>query len=208
MKLNLKHTIIPALSIALFVLGACGGPTKKDYSKEVDEGTFNGNKFTSQALGWTMEFPDNWIITNKSSLESMDERSKELVDDTTSNMSGIKRTLAFQKNFENNFQSSWEEFSGDEASYKRVIAQNHQLIYNNYLDQRIFADTVAGTLKVNGVTFDTYELSLNDREAKVFTTQLLMNALVKGKFMTVTISYNNDADKKKMLGLFKESSFK
>lgn len=206
--MNLKHTIIPALSIALFILGACGGPAKKDYSKEVDEGTFDGNTFTSKALGWTMEFPDNWIITSKSSLESLDERSKASVDDTTSDMSGIKRTLAFQKNFENNFQSSWEDFSGDEASYKRIIANNHQLIYNNYLQRRMYTDTVAGKLTVSGVTFDTFEVSINDREAKVFATQLLMNALVKGKFMTVTISYNNDADKKKMLGLFKNSTFK
>lgn len=206
--MNLKHAIIPAVSIALFILGACGGPAKKDYSKEVDEGTFDGNKYTSQALGWTMEFPDNWIITSKSSLESLDERSKASVDDTTSDMSGIKRTLAFQKNFENNFQSSWEDFSGDEASYKRIIANNHQMIYNNYLQRRMYTDTVAGKLTVSGVTFDTFEVSINDREAKVFATQLLMNALVKGKFMTVTISYNNEADKKKMLDLFKKSTFK
>ena len=206
--MNLKHTILPALSLAFFLLAACSGPAKKDYSKEVDEGTFNGNKYTSQALGWTMEFPDNWIITSKSSLESLDERSKELVDDTTSNMTGLKRTLAFQKNFENNFQSSWEEFSGDEAAYRRIIAQNHLMIYNNYLERKVYADTVAGTLKVDGVTFDTYELSLNDRQAKVFTTQLLMNAVVKGKFMNVTISYDNDADKEKILGLFKKSTFK
>ena len=206
--MNLKHAIIPALSIAFFLLGACGGPVKKDYSKEVDEGTFKGNVYTSQALGWTMEFPDNWIVTSKSSLEALDQRSKELVDDTTSNMSGLKRTLAFQKNFENNFQSTWEEFSGDEASYKRIVTQNHQLIYNNYLERKIFADTTAGKLTVSGVTFDTFELSLNDREAKVFTTQLLMNALVKGKFMTVIISYDNAADKEKILGLFRKSTFK
>ncbi len=206
--MNLKQAILPALSLALFLLAACGGPAKKDYSKEVDEGTFSGNTYTSQALGWTMEFPDNWIITSKSSLEALDERSKELVDDTTSNMSGLKRTLAFQKNFDNNFQSSWEEFSGDEASYRRIIARNHLLIYTNYLERKIYSDTVAGTLKVSGVTFDTYELSLNDREAKVFTTQLLLNAVIKGKFMNVTISYDNDADKEKILGLFKKSTFK
>ncbi len=206
--MNLKHVIIPALSIALFVLGACGGPTKKDYSKEVDEGTFDGNKYTSQALGWTMEFPDNWIITSKSSLESLDKRSKEVVDDTTSNMSGIKRTLAFQKNFDNNFQSMWEDFSGDETEYKRIVANNHIMIYTNYLEQRMYADTTPGKLTVSGVTFDTYEVALNDKEGKVFATQLLLNALVKKKFMTVTISYNNDADKQKMLGLFKKSTFK
>lgn len=206
--MNLKHAIIPALSIALFLLNACGGGPKKDYSKEVDEGTFNGNTFTSQALGWTMEFPDNWIVTSKSSLESMDERSKLAAGDSVSDMSGIKRTLAFQKNFDNNFQSSWEEFSGDEAAYKRHIYEIHSMIYENYLSQRISLDSTAGQLKVSGVTFDTYEISLYDKTNKNFANQLLMTSLLKNKLMTVTIAYNNDADKKKILGLFKKSTFK
>lgn len=204
----MKHVIIPVLSIALFVLGACGGTTKKDYSKEVDEGTFDGNKFTSQALGWTMEFPDNWIITTKSSLESMDERSKLAAGDSVSDMSGIKRTLAFQKNYDNNFQSTWEEFSGDEAQYKRIISTTHEMIYTNYLDQRTSLDSVAGKLNVNRVTFDTYQVSLFDRDNKNFANQLLLTAIVKNKFMSITITYNNDADKKKILGLFQKSTFK
>lgn len=206
--MNPKHTIIPFLSIALFLVTACGGPTKKDYSKEVDEGTFNENKFTSQALGWTMEFPDNWIVTTKSSLESMDDRSKEALGDSVSDMSGIKRTLAFQKNYDNNFQSSWENFSGDLTAYKRHIYSIHSMIYDNYLGQRTYLDTVAGQLNVSGVTFDTYQISLYDRDNKNFANQLLLTALIKNKFMTVTIAYNNEADKKKMLDLFKGSTFK
>ena len=204
----MKHAIIPVLSIALFVLGACGGTTKKDYSKEVDEGTFNGNTFTSQALGWTMEFPDNWIVTTKSSLESMDERSKLATGDSVSDMSGIKRTLAFQKNYDNNFQSTWEEFSGDQAKYKRIISNIHEMIYTNYLDQRTYLDSVAGKLEVSGVTFDTYQISLFDRDNKNFANQLLLTAVVKNKFMSVTIAYNNDADRKKIVGLFQKSTFK
>lgn len=204
----MKYAFIPLLTITLLALGACGGGTKKDYSKEVDEGTFNGNKYTSEALGWSMEFPDNWIITSKSSLESLDQRSKEAIGDTSANMSGIKRTLAFQKNYENNFQSTWEAFSGDEAQYKRIISDMHLTIYNNYLDQRTPLDSVAGQLTVSGMTFDTYQISLFDKNAKNFANQLLMTAIVKDKFMTVTIGFNNDADKKKMLDLFKKSTFK
>jgi hypothetical protein len=204
----MKYIIIPVLTFALFLLGSCGAPAKKDYSKEVDEGTFSGNKFTSQALGWTMEFPDNWTITKKSSLESLDQRSKEITEDTTSNMAGIQRTLAFQKNYDNNFQSTWEAFSEDEIAYKRIISGIHKTIYTNYLDQRTPLDSVAGQLKVSGITFDTYQISLFDKNAKNFANQLLMTALVKNKFMTVTIAYNNDADKKKMLDLFKGSTFK
>lgn len=206
-NMKLRHILIPAFAFSLLLVGACGGAAKKDYSKEVDEGTFDGNNYTSQALGWTMEFPDNWIVTTKSSLESMDERSKNASSDS-SDMSGIKRTLAFQKNFDNNFQSTWEEFPGDEAAYKSRVSEIHTMIYDNYLSQRTSLDTVAGQLKVSGVTFDSYQVSLYDKYNKNFGNQLLLTSLVKGKFMTVTIAYNNDADKKKILDLFKGSTFK
>ncbi|MNJ86255.1 hypothetical protein D3C87_37460 [compost metagenome] len=205
--MKLKHILIPALSFSLLLVSACGGAAKKDYSKEVDEGTFDGNKFTSQALGWTMEFPDNWIVTTKSSLESMDERSKSASSDS-SDMSGVKRTLAFQKNYDNNFQSTWEEFSGDEAAYKSHVSSIHRLIYDNYLTQRTSLDTVAGQLKVSNVTFDSYQISLYDKYNKNFANQLLLTSIVKNKLMTVTIAYDNDADKKKILDLFKKSTFK
>lgn len=199
--------ILPALAFSLIVLGACGGPAKKDYSKEVDEGTFDGNTYTSQALGWTMEFPDNWIVTTKSSLEAMDARSKDASSDS-SDMSGIKRTLAFQKNFDNNFQSTWEAFPGDETAYKNRVSEIHTMIYDNYLSQRTSLDTVAGQLTVSGVTFDSYQVSLYDKTNANFANQLFLTSLVQGKFMTVTIAYNNDADKKKILDLFKKSTFK
>ncbi len=82
------------------------------------------------------------------------------------------------------------------------------MIYDNYLSQRISLDSTAGKLTVSGVTFDTYEISLYDKTNKNFANQLLMTSIVKDKFMTVTIAYNNEADKKKILGLFKKSTFK
>lgn len=199
---------ILGLASILFFLTACGGSsTPKDYSKEVDEGTFSGNTYTSEALGWTMEFPENWIITSKSSLETLDQRSKEISEDSSANMSGIQRTLAFQKNFNNNFRSTWESFDGDAASYKRVVNSIRESIYTNYLDQRTTMDTTSSTLKIGNVTFDAYQLALYDKTRKNFGNQILYTALVNGKFMTVTIAYDNEADREKMVGLFQKSRF-
>lgn len=204
-----KTKVISSLcSLLLFITACGGGANTKDYSKEVDEGTFQGNNFTSEALGWTMSFPDNWIITKKSSLESLDKRSKAISEDSTVNMSGIKRTLAFQKNFNNNFQSTWEEFEGDENDYKRILYSMREMIYENYLDQRTTMDTTAGTEVIGGITFDRFQLALYDRTNKNFANQLLYTALVNGKFMTVTIAYDNEADKEKIVGLFRASKFK
>jgi hypothetical protein len=204
-------SLLIAVSIAssLTLFTSCGGGTKKDYSKEVDEGKFNGNSYHSDKLNWTMEFPSNWQITSKSSLVSMDERSKMATGDTTSDMSGIKRLLAFQKNYENNFQSTMEDFSGkSKETYYSIIHQNHEKIYNNYLDQRSGIDTASMVVTIDGQEFDMFELKLFTRKGVNFASQILFNALINEQFVTVAIAYDNLEDREKMIGLFMKSKFK
>lgn len=198
---------------ALFVTGAllltaCGGGAKPDYSNEVDEGSFDGNKYHSPTLGWTMEFPDNWLITKKASIQALDERSKIAAEDSTSDMSGVKLLLAFQKNFDNSFQSNMQEFKGkSQQAYYDVMYAMHQTIYNNYLDQRTPLDTAAVSIVVGKMKFDGYDINLFDKEHKNFANQLLITGVVNEQFMTVTIVYNNKEDKDKMLKLFTSSKF-
>lgn len=200
-------TALLILSASTWVVSSCG-ETKRDYSQEVDEGSFDGNTYHSATLGWTMKFPEDWTITSKKSLESLDERSKLASGDTSSDMSGIKRLLAFQKNFNNNFSSTMENFQGQsESNYRDIIHQMHETIYNNYLDQRTGMDTVSGTLKIGKVTFDQFQISLYDKTGKNFANQMLLTSVVNNQFMAVTIVYDNEADKTKILNLFKESSF-
>lgn len=199
--------IISYLSILFFVTSCGGSNTPKDYSKEVDEGSFKDTTFTSEALGWSMNFPANWTITKKSSLEQLDERSKEISNDD-SNTAGIKRTLAFQKNYNNNFQSTWETFDGSETDYKTYLKNTHTSIYNNYLDQRITMDTMSEQLTIDKQTFDGFQVKLFDRTGKNYGTQLLYSALRNGKLMNVTIAFDNETDRGRILDLFKHSTFK
>ena len=110
----MKHTFfaLSLLATALFLTNCTNNvPVKKDYAKEVDEGTFSGNTYSNKVLGWKITFPDTWIVTEKKSLENADERSKAMVGDTTTSTKTIKRLLAFQKNFDNNFQSTREDLT-------------------------------------------------------------------------------------------------
>ncbi len=195
------------ISCLLILMYSCGQSTPKDYSKEVDEGTFKDTTYTSEVLGWSMDFPANWTITSKSSLEQLDQRSKE-ISNNDSNTQGIKRTLAFQKNFNNNFQSTWETYEGTKQDYKAFIRSTRESIYNNYLDQRVTMDTVTSTLKIGNVVFDVFSIKLYDRTGKNYATQLLYTTIRNQKLMTVTIAYDNDLDKKRITDLFNNSIFR
>jgi hypothetical protein len=208
----MKHTFfaLSLLATALFLTNCTNNvPVKKDYAKEVDEGTFSGNTYSNKVLGWEITFPDTWIVTEKKSLENADERSKAMVGDTTTSTKTIKRLLAFQKNFDNNFQSTREDFKGrDQASYQAIKHAVRKQVYFGYLDQRFNVDTTASIDKIDGVAFDCFEIMLYDQTGKKFATQLLYSTILKDSYFNVIINYSNEKDKATLLNAFKKSTFK
>lgn len=208
----MKHTFfaLSLLATALFLTNCTNNvPIKKDYAKEVDEGTFSGNTYSNKVLGWKITFPDTWIVTEKKSLENADERSKAMVGDTTTSTKTIKRLLAFQKNFDNNFQSTREDFKGrDKASYQAIKHAVRKQVYFGYLDQRFNVDTTASIDKIDGVAFDCFEIMLYDQTGKKFATQLLYSTILKDSYFNVIINYSNEKDKATLLNAFKKSTFK
>jgi hypothetical protein len=208
----MKHTFfaLSLLATALFLTNCTNNvPVKKDYAKEVDEGTFSGNTYSNKVLDWEITFPDTWIVTEKKSLENADERSKAMVGDTTTSTKTIKRLLAFQKNFDNNFQSTREDFKGrNQASYQAIKHAVRKQVYFGYLDQRFNVDTTASIDKIDGVTFDCFEIMLYDQTGKKFATQLLYSTILKDSYFNVIINYSNEKDKATLLNAFKKSTFK
>jgi hypothetical protein len=208
----MKHTFfaLSLLATALFLTNCTNNvPIKKDYAKEVDEGTFSGNTYSNKLLGWEITFPDTWIVTEKKSLENADERSKAMVGDTTTSTKTIKRLLAFQKNFDNNFQSTREDFKGrDQASYQAIKHAVRKQVYFGYLDQRFNVDTTSSIDNIDGVAFDCFEIMLYDQTGKKFATQLLYSTILKDSYFNVIINYSNEKDKATLLNAFKKSTFK
>ena len=197
------------LTIALLV-NSCSNslPEKKDYSKEVDEGSFSGNTYSNKVLGWEITFPETWIVTEKKSLENADERSKAMVGDTTTSTKTINRLLAFQKNYDNNFQSTREDFKGrDAASYHAIKNAVRKQVYFAYLDQRFNVDTTSSSEKVDGVAFDCFEIKLFDQTGKKFATQLLYSTIRNESYFNVIINYSNEKDKATLLNTFRKSRF-
>lgn len=208
MKTSLQ--LIAALAFLGFTLTRCGGeaPAKKDFSKEVDEGKFNGSTYTNETLGWKITFPETWIVTSKSSLEAMDKRSKEVSGDAAVSTDGIERLLAFQKNFDNNFQSTREPFNGKgDAAYQQIKYSIREKLYLSYLDQKFSIDTVSSVQKIDGLDFDCFEIKLYDRNGERFATQLLYTKIIADNYFNVIINYSNEGDKMKMVECFKKSTF-
>ncbi len=202
-----KLLVCVVVSFSAFVFVNCGGSAseQKDYSKEVDAGNFIGNTYNCQELGWSMTFPDTWTITKKSSLIAADKRSKVVYDGDSLNTSGIKRLLAFQKNFDNNFQSTMEKMGN--TDYYQLIGGMRKMMYQNYFDQYISVDTSSSIVPIDGKKFDCFEIRLFDKQGKEYTKQHLYTRVVDGYYFSVVITSNNEKDHDKMTLAFKESNF-
>ncbi len=206
MKTSPNFLLKTCFAISL-LLGSCGGSEEiRDYSKEVDEGGFKGDTYTSDLLGWSITFPDTWKVTLKSSLEAtskLNDESKEI-----SEPNNIKRLLAYQKNFDNNFQSTIEPFSGKtQADYLQARKNLREQIYYTYLDNRSSLDTLSSSVTFDGLQFDCFQINLYDKQGTAFAHQLLYSRLLSDHYFTIIINYDNEKDRDKMIGTLKKSKF-
>lgn len=205
--MRLSRILGISLAVVALTLTACGGGEVevKDYSKEVDAGKISGQTYTCEELGWTMNFPETWTITKKSSLEAADKLSKANYDTDSVNTSGIKRLFAFQKDFDNHFQSTMEPLGSND--YKTVIRGLKDQLFANYFDQHINADTSTSQLNIDGLAFDCIQIKLFDRNGKQYAKQQLFTRVIGGKYFNAIITSTNDKDHERILAEFKLSKF-
>ncbi len=198
--------LAPILLVSLLFTACNSTPEVQDYSKEVDAGKFNENNYSCDEIGWETTFPKQIIITTKESLILADERSKEL-SETEKNGSSLKRLLAYQYNFDNNFQSTMEKFEGNQEAFDKRVSEIHTQIYDNYLYQRISIDSLGSIQKIGKRTFRCFSLKLYDKKGEISSNQILYNALINGYYCNFVISYTQAEYGEEMKKLFTKSTF-
>ena len=201
------YTIITA---ALFILSSCAEIGTK---KMREEGKINGNIYSSDEIGWTMEIPSGWNIidleqtkkTNQVGLKALEETLNSDVD-----ISQLKQLLALKKNSFNIFQSSSEPFNLEyEGEYEENNGTLKKIMYETYQNQGIKADTSSTTIEnIDGYNFLTYSFTLYGRKNEIILTQILYSRLINGFDFGAFINYNNENDKNELLKAFRSSKFR
>lgn len=178
-----------------------------------EEGKINGNIYSSDEIGWTMEIPSGWNIidleqtkkTNQVGLKALEETLNSDVD-----ISQLKQLLALKKNSFNIFQSSSEPFNLEyEGEYEENNGTLKKIMYETYQNQGIKADTSSTTIEnIDGYNFLTYSFTLYGRKNEIILTQILYSRLINGFDFGAFINYNNENDKNELLKAFRSSKFR
>ncbi|PZE17183.1 hypothetical protein DNU06_07880 [Putridiphycobacter roseus] len=194
--------------LLLTVLISCS----TDPNKQIDEGKITDNTYHSKEIGWTMEIPNGWEVTHKSTLDERTSNGLDLISESAGieiDASELKQLLNFQKNKFNIFQSTSqpfiEEYEGEWASNNVLLKE---LIYNTYLQNGMKTDSSATqTVSVNGLDFVFYEFVIYGPKGDVILNQMMYSRLINGFDFGININYNNEGDKKEMLEAWMNSKF-
>lgn len=203
--------ILPVVIVSLSILiTACG---QVDPNKNIDEGKVDRNVYHSNEIGWSLEIPAGWAVTDRERTKELNEKGRKAIEETIGgkiDYSGLRNLIAFQKNQFNSFQSTSEPYEPKyDEPWEEQNAMIKQLIYATYENKGIRADSTATIVEnINGLDFHKYGFTIYAPDGTVIMSQLLYSRLINGFDFGVNISYNNDKDRDELLMVFRNSKFK
>src|SRR5690625_5107294 len=125
---------------------SCG---QVDPNKNIDEGKVEGNVYTSEEIGWTIEIPKGWTVMDKEKTKETKEKGLKAIEATKEgeiDYSGLRNLISLQKEQFNIFQSTSEPFKLEyEGEWEENNSALKEIIYTTYLNQGMKTDSSATT---------------------------------------------------------------
>lgn len=204
---KILFTIFTGIALSLT---SCG---QVDPNKNIDEGKVEGNVYTSEEIGWTIEIPKGWTVIDKEKTKEINEKGLKALEETMEgeiDYSGLKNLISLQKDQFNIFQSTSEPFKLEyEGEWEENNSALKEIIYTTYLNQGMKTDSSATTIeKIDGLDFHKYSFTIYSPKGEVILKQIMFSRLINGFDFGVNINYNNEKDRDELLKVFRNSKFK
>lgn len=180
-------------------------------NRQIDEGQVEGEIYTSQEIGWTVNIPQGWTVISKNRIEANDEKGRKAIEEVAGEFdySGLKHLISFQKNQFNIFQSTSEPFELEyEGEWEDNNAGLKELIYETYINQGIKVDTSSAKATIDGLDFEVFKSTIYGPDGNVILYQEMYSRYINGYDFGVNINYNNEKDKETMMEVWTIRSLK
>ena len=204
---KILFTIFTGIALSLT---SCG---QVDPNKNIDEGKVEGNVYTSEEIGWTIEIPKGWTVIDKEKTKETNEKGLKALEETMEgeiDYSGLKNLISLQKDQFNIFQTTSEPFKLEyEGEWEENNSALKEIIYTTYLNLGMKTDSSATTIeKIDGLDFHKYSFTIYSPKGEVILKQIMFSRLINGFDFGVNINYNNEKDRDELLKVFRNSKFK
>jgi hypothetical protein len=206
----MKTNIFTIIIVILVSLISC---KQVDPNNNIDEGKVEGNFYTSNEIGWTIEIPKGWKVIDLEKVKAMNEKGRKALEETIEgeiDYNGLKNLIGFQKNQFNIFQSSSEPFKLEyEGEWEEKNSVLKNIVYSTYLNQGVKVDSSSTSIEtIDGLNFQTFSFTFYTPQGEVLFKQVMYSRLINGYDFGVNMNYNNDKDRDELLSVFRNSKFK
>jgi len=201
----MKIYLLSVLAFVLFI--SC----KTDPNKQVDEGQVVENTYHSKEIGWTIEIPEGWNVTQRDESQAFEDKGLKAINAANGidyDTSGLKQLIGFQKDKFHMFGASSEKFEIEyEGEYEENKKLVKQVLYNTYVSNGIKVDTLSSKARIDNLDFDLFKITVYDPNGKVLLYQDLYSTLRNGLEFGVNLNYINDKEKIELMRVWKNSKF-
>lgn len=201
----MKFKVIPLVLVIILV--CC----KTDPNKQIDEGQITENTYYSKEIGWTMQIPKGWTVTQKSVSDERTQKGMEAIKESsgiTYDASELKHLLNFQKNRFHVFQSTSEPFP---LEYEGEWEDNNEgikaLLFETYASKGIKVDTSSSTKRIDKLDFEVFHITMYGPNGDIILYQDMYSRYINGYDFGVNLNYINDKEKDEMMGAWLNSKF-
>ncbi|WP_299278044.1 hypothetical protein [uncultured Psychroserpens sp.] len=193
--------------LTLILFASC----KTDPNKQVDEGTVNENKYHSNEIGWTIEIPKGWNVTQRGESQKREDKGLKAINEANGidyDVSGLKQLISFQKDRRHVFSATSEkfelEYDGEYEDQKKIVKE---ILYNTYAQNGIKVDTASSKEIIDNLEFDLYKITVYNQKGEIILYQDLYCRYMNGLDFGVNLNYFNDKEKNELMNAWKNSTF-
>jgi hypothetical protein len=174
------------------------------------EGKVVGNVYQNKRLGWEMKIPQGWATVSASEVARLESKGKKIIEkhvEAPVDMTFV-RLLHLQKDRYNRFMSTAQKHDPDDGAYKDQQEFLFKTVVGSLRSQKIELDATRRTETLDGLVFEALHIKVyaSDR-SKLLFEQVMYDRLIGDNSVTITVMYNNDADRRAIETAVKNSKF-
>ncbi|MEN8217768.1 MAG: hypothetical protein ABFS56_15650 [Pseudomonadota bacterium] len=186
--------------------------SKPPTSVELLEGQIVDGIYKNNRFGWEFPIPKGWKPLSKAEIESLEGKGKKAIEDsygTEITMSHVP-LLNLRKDLSNAFTSTAQAYHPKEdGNYRAGQETVFEIIKNTYrLSLGVPIDYHRTQETIGGLEFEALHITMYSPDKQtVIVRQIMYNRLIGDSSLFISVTYNNDQDKKSILEALSKSRF-
>ena len=208
----MKYSLL-LLSAILMFSGCRQKQSLKEKQQQIETGSLNEmNEYKSAEVGWTVNLPEDWPVLTKKERDKLNEKGLKAIEENNNikvDVTGLRELINLKKDLFNSFISTIEPYSEKETgTYDENNKKIIDILKQTYAGKGMKAEYDEGKEKIDGLEFYTFSTRIySPDKSKIILYQKMYSRLINGYDLGITMTYNNEEDKKTLENVIASSKF-